>query len=200
MADVAQGGTPFSWTEAREKAAVLLAEDRATDAEVGAAVGVRRETIWAWKKHPAFAARVKEVAETLGEVALRYAVGRRARRLEGYDQRREELLRVVRERAADPAMAGVPGGGTGLLVRTVKVVGSGENAERVEEFKVDVGLLRELRELERQAAVEAGDWQEAPPEGSLSVGGVVLVVVPAGGRGPDPAKVLGLAGPKAPGG
>jgi hypothetical protein len=55
-------------------------------------------------------------------------------------------------------MKGVPGGTTGLLVRTYKTLGSGESQRVVEEFTVDVALLKELREHEKQAAQELGHW------------------------------------------
>jgi hypothetical protein len=71
---------------------------------------------------------------------------------------RGAIAGVIAERAADPDMANVPGGRTGLLVRRVKVIGSGDNAREVCEYEVDTGLLKELRELEKQAAVEAGQW------------------------------------------
>jgi len=49
---------------------------------------------------------------------------------------------------------------TGYMVRTVKQIGGGDTAQVVEEFAVDTGLLRELREIEEQAAIECGDWVE----------------------------------------
>ena len=55
-------------------------------------------------------------------------------------------------------MQNVPGGRAGLLVRRVKSIGAGENAREVVEYEVDTALLKELRELERQAAQEAGQW------------------------------------------
>src|ERR1051325_3279587 len=72
-------------------------------------------------------------------------------RVDGYDRRRSELLTIVAERAVNPDYIKVPGGRTGWLVRTVKQIGGGENAERVEEYAFDAGLHRELRELEKQA-------------------------------------------------
>ncbi len=70
------------------------------------------------------------------------------------------LQQVIAERAADPTMADVPGGTTGLLVRTVKALGHGADARIVEEYAVDTGLLRELRAHEEQAAKELGQWTE----------------------------------------
>lgn len=55
-------------------------------------------------------------------------------------------------------MKDVPGGNTGLLVRTTKGIGSGDTFQIVDEYAVDTGLLRELREHEKQAAQELGQW------------------------------------------
>lgn len=152
------GSENFRWTKPREDAAVLLAEDLLTDAEIGARVGVTDRQMRTWKLHPEFAARVQSLAREMGDAAKRHAISRKARRVQGYDDRRRRLLEVVEARAGD--MPGVAGGPTGLLVRTVKVVGSGPAAQVVEEYAVDTGLLKELRELEKQAAVELGQWTE----------------------------------------
>ena len=45
-------------------------------------------------------------------------------------------------------------------MRTLKQLGRGDEAETVEEFRVDTGLLKELRETEKQAAQELGQWAE----------------------------------------
>jgi hypothetical protein len=153
-----QNPTPFEWTVARERAAALLADGEFTDQEVADEVGVSRWTLWSWRQHPEFAARVRQITERAGEELGRHAIARKLRRMAAYDRRWRALNRVIEGRAADPAMRGVPGGETGLLVRTVKVIGSGEAAREVEEYKLDAALLKELRELERQAAEEAGQW------------------------------------------
>jgi hypothetical protein len=51
----------------------------------------------------------------------------------------------------------VPGGKTGLVVKTVKAVGKGEDFRLVEQYQLDVGLLKAILEHERRAAEEAGD-------------------------------------------
>jgi hypothetical protein len=153
-----QNATPFAWTVARERAAALLADGELSDREVANEVGVDRPTLWRWRQHPDFAARVRSILERAAEELERHAIARKARRMRTYDERWRELQRVIAERAAAPEMQSVPGGKTGLLARRVKVVGGGENAREVEEYEVDTALLKELRELERQAAVEAGQW------------------------------------------
>ena len=74
-------------------------------------------------------------------------------------------------------MAGA-GHETGLLVRTYKLLGRGEDAQLVEEYKVDDGLLRELRELEKHSATELGQWMEKQEHsGQVAVQRIVEVAV-----------------------
>jgi hypothetical protein len=142
------------------EAARLLATDELTDAAIAKRVGVCRRTLYSWQKQPEFQARLAELRAELGEVASRYAVGHLARRIRWLNGRIRRMMRIIRERAKDPAMRGVPGGDTGLLVRRVKGLGSGENLRLVEEYHVDTALLKELREHEKQAAIELGQWTE----------------------------------------
>lgn len=156
----AQKKALWKWNKAKHDAAQLLAADEFTDQEIADRVGIIRNTLWVWKKSPEFAARVKELAEQLGDLALRYAIGRRARRLRALEDRWERLKRVIAERASALEMAGAPGGDTGLLCRTLKSIGAGDHAEKVEEYELDAALLKELREHEKQAAIELGQWSE----------------------------------------
>ena len=54
------------------------------------------------------------------------------------------------------------------MVRNVKQIGGGDTAQVVEEYVLDTGLLREVREIEKQAAIECGDCfeHEKAPDGS----------------------------------
>ena len=64
----------------------------------------------------------------------------------------------------------LPGGKTGLLTHDVKTVGSGTCAERVHVYAVDTGLLKQMLDLERQAAAEVGQRAgEAMDTGDLIV-------------------------------
>lgn len=67
-------------------------------------------------------------------------------RVDGYNERREQFLQIVRDR--------------GWMAKTTKMIGGGDNAEKVEEFAFDAALARELRELEKQAAQDLGQWTE----------------------------------------
>lgn len=145
----------FRWNQAKHEAAQLLAVDELTDDEIGQKVGADPRTLYRWRQHPEFAARVAEIVRALGEVSRRVAIANRNRRVRWLNDRVERMHSVIRERAAEPAMQEVPGGKTGLMVRTVRGVGAGII---VEEYEVDTALLKELREHEKQAAQEVGQW------------------------------------------
>lgn len=149
----------FRWTAARARAAVLLAEDALTDAEIAARADVSDRQLRTWKRHPEFWARVQEHVAALEAATLRYRIARRRERVAALDERWQLMARVIAARGE--AMTGeAPGSETGLLVRQVKVVGSGEHQRTVEEYAVDTGLLRELRGTEEQAAREVGQWAD----------------------------------------
>jgi hypothetical protein len=144
----------FEWTATRAEAAYLLAEDQLTDDQIAERLRLNRRTLTRWKDCPGFQARVAEHRDAIEQAITSRGIARRARRVEALDRRWEKMRSVIDARAADPDMAAVPGGPTGLLVRSYKQVGE----DRVEEYEVDAGLLRELREHEKQAAQELGQW------------------------------------------
>src|SRR3974377_946566 len=49
---------------------------------------------------------------------------------------------------------------TGLCVRKQRVIGTGKNAKVIEDYEVDTALLYALASLEKQAAIETGQWSE----------------------------------------
>lgn len=180
MPQTAQNVTPWEWTEARLLAAQLVAEDRLTDREIAATVEVHRKTLWLWQQREEFRVRVSEIRAALRESILTEGIAARDRRVAAYDRRWRKMEAVIDARAKDPAMAGVPGGATGLLSHDVKMIGGGEAAERVDVYEVDTGLLRELREVEKQAAQDLGQWTERR-EHTGKDGAELVVKVLAGG-------------------
>lgn len=153
-----ENATPEGLTGQQEEAALLVAQDLLIDDQIAARVGVNDVTIWRWKRDPAFAARVAEHRGLWRERMTGQGLADLQNRIDAYNDRWRRLRQVIVARADDPELRDVPGGSTGMLVRTFKGIGGGERAEMVEEFAVDVGLLRELRELEKQAAQDLGQW------------------------------------------
>lgn len=142
----------------RDEAAQLLAEDRLTDREIAGQVGITERQLNRWKLLPEFDAGIQQIrAETAARLKAQ-GIRLKETRLTKLNTIVEKIELVITERADD--MAKVPGGSSGLLVRTLKQLGGGENAEIVEEYSVDTRLLKEFREYLRHAAVEVGQWTE----------------------------------------
>lgn len=151
--------SPFLWTHARAEAAVLVAEDAVTDEEIAATVGVSRRTLTTWKQHPAFRERVAEKVAELDAAVSRFVIAKRRERVRIRDEQLAKLLTVQEERAA--AYQGqAPGGGTGTQVRQLKVIGTGDSQQVIEEWVTDTGMQSEMRSLMKEAAQELGQWSE----------------------------------------
>ena len=155
----------------QEHAAELLADDDLSDIQIAAEVGVSDRTIDRWKKLPEFQARVAVHRERLAQRIMAYGIARREMRIRDLDDRHRRLKQVIAARAVSLAQE-IPGGESGMLVKTVKVIGAGSAQQVIEEYPVDTGLLRELRAHEEQAAKEMGQWAEktqAQVDGTLKI-------------------------------
>lgn len=152
-------GQKFTWTGARERAALMVAEDELTDAEIAEAVGISRQGLVKWKQHPEFQARIAEHVKTLEASVMRYAIAKKRKRVERLNRDWLRIQQVFDERAEEMGNEAA-GGSTGILQRTVKVVGAGSAQQTIEEYSIDTAALRELRGLEEQAAKETGQWVE----------------------------------------
>jgi transposase-like protein len=150
---------PFRLSARRAKAAQLVAEGALTEAQIAAQLGIHDRQLRRWKKHPVFAELVADIAEKLAAEIRGKGLVELRNRVNALNQRWNRLHRIIDDRAKDKTMR-APGASTGLLTRTYKQIGSGESAEKVEEYQVDTGLLKELREHEKQAAQELGQWSD----------------------------------------
>jgi hypothetical protein len=151
--------TGFRLTARRAKAAQLLAEDALTDEQIAAKVGITRQGLAKWKRQPAFAELVTEIAAKLAAEIRGKGLVELSNRVDALNARWARLHRVIDARAKDKTMT-APGADTGLLTRTQKLIGSGPRARVVDEYAVDGVLLKELREHEKQAAQELGQWSK----------------------------------------
>lgn len=148
-----------AWTAEKERAALLVAQDRLSDELIAADIGIDRRTLARWKVDETFAARVSQIVEEVKAAVIARGIAEKQNRIDAYNDRWKRMQKVIEGRAVEHA--GYAGGGaTGLLVRQLKSVGRGEDTQTVEEYAVDTGLLRELREHEKQAAMEVGDWTD----------------------------------------
>ena len=156
---MSQNVPEFEWTEQRVLAATLVSQDSLTDEQIAAEVGIDRRTLTRWKAEAEFKRRVEVIVRETQEKLVARGIAEKQNRIDALNRRWNLMDEVIRQRAEN--LSEVKGGGnTGLLVRQVKGVGSGEAFKIVEEYAVDTGLLKELREHEKQAAIELGEWTE----------------------------------------
>lgn len=153
--------------------ALLVADDRLNDEQIAERAGITRRTLTTWKQHPEFAARVAEHVAAQREAVMSQGIADKVKRIAALDDRWDRMQTVIAERADVDEWSDVAGWGTGLLVHQRKQIGGGRDAQVVDEFAVDTGLLKELRAHEEQAAKELGQWTEKLEH----AGEVVLKVV-----------------------
>ena len=159
MADVHKA-SPFRWSKNSTQAAIDLAEDELSDEAIAAKAGVTRRTLANWKLHPEFQQRISDELTALQNAMRREPIAKRRYRLRKLGELEQRAWTVVTERADDPDIAHVPGGKSGMVVRQIKIVGTGKMAREVEEYAYDTGLSRDLQAIYEQGAKEVGDWQE----------------------------------------
>lgn len=183
---------PFRWTAQREEAAILIAHDRLTHKQIAEQVGVEeRKTLYRWQQHPEFSQRVAEIRAEYRKAVLERGIANVTVRIAALNERHQLLQRIIAERADAYEMQDVPGGSTGLLTRELRSMGTGQHQTVIEEYKVDTGLLNELRQHEKQVAQELGQWTEkrelTGKDGApLPASPTVLVYLPDNGRADEP--------------
>ncbi len=159
----------FAWTGAREQAAIEIAEGCFRPREIADHVGVETAAISAWLREPEFRARVEEHIAEIRERVVHLGIARTEIRITKMNDRWLRGHQLIEDRAAEAY--DTPGGKTGLLAREEKMIGGGPLAEKVEVYKVDTGLLKELRELEMSAAKQLNQLTErvelSSPAGSV---------------------------------
>ena len=148
---------PFRWTPARERAALLVADDAIPDKQIAAEIGISERHLERWKRRPEFAERIAAIRDETRAKLVALGIADKQNRIDAYNARWRLMRQVIAERGADPAMQAVPGGTTGLLVKSYTFSPQGDPYE---EYAVDTGLLKELREHEKQAATELSQWVE----------------------------------------
>lgn len=147
-------------TRRQEAAAQLVAKGSQTHEALAAQLGINSQTLLRWRRQEAFTTRIQALQDAMAAAVVSEGIALRTKRVAALNDRWNRMQRVIDERAEDPEVSHVPGGTTGLMVHTVKMIGGGRDATTVDEYAVDVGLLKELRAHEEQAAKELGQWTE----------------------------------------
>lgn len=141
------------------RAARLIAEGWHTFPAIAKKIGITRQQLLNWRSEPAFKAKVDDFKRIYAERVRSEFIASTDNRVKLLNQVARDLLKVKKERGEE--LKYVAGGSTGLLVRRYKSIGSGETAEKVEEFELDSVLLKELREHMTQVARELGQLDKA---------------------------------------
>lgn len=179
-----QNATGFCWSTRTQKAALLVAKDEQSDQMIADMLKINRTTLARWKSRPEFQARVEEHREGWRQEIKARGIAEKQNRVDALNDRWDRMRRVIDERAEDPSVAHVPGGPTGLIVHDVKGVGKGDDFQLIDLYAVDTGLLKELRDHEKQAAQELGQWVDkvAP---TTPEGGALTFTIAIDRREPD---------------
>lgn len=150
----------WRWSEPKERAAILCAEDALTDREIAAELGIGRRTLADWKEFAEFRERVTDLARRANTASLRTWIGKRQERVGRLLTQAERIERVVALRAEaallDPSMPETAK--TGLMVGRTILSARGD-VERTD-WTLDTGLCREYRATLEQAARELGQLSE----------------------------------------
>jgi hypothetical protein len=96
--------------------------------------------------------RVAQIQAELSAGTVALEISSRNARVRALQDRWDRMRQLIEQRAASPDFAKVPGGTTGLLCRDLR-------CKDTPVYKLDTGLLAELRAHEQQAALELSQWQ-----------------------------------------
>jgi hypothetical protein len=102
-------------------------------------------------RNPNIRSRVAQIQAELSAGTIAFEISSRNARVQALQDRWDRMRRVIEQRAASPDFAKVPGGTTGLLCRDLR-------CKDTPVYKIDAGLLAELRAHEQQAARELSQW------------------------------------------
>lgn len=139
----------------QEKAAVMLASGEYTRGQVAKEIGVTKASIDNWRMHdPLFVERMKVETRIMAGKFLEEGLALKGKRIQVLTNMYERIMDAIEARGN--SMPRVPGGSTGLVSRTFKSLGSGDNAETVEEHEIDTATVREIRAILRDVAEELG--------------------------------------------
>jgi len=138
----------------------MVADDSQSDQDIADTLRIGKRTLERWKLLPAFKARVAEIVAAYREAVMSEGIADKANRVADLNDRWKRMRQVIVKRAADPKLASVPGGDTGLLVHQVKGIGKGPDFMLVDMYAVDTALLAEMRNTETAAARELGQLIE----------------------------------------
>lgn len=150
----------FKWDGRKRRAVELLAANLLTHDEIAAEVNVNPSTLTRWKGHPEFEAAWHAAEDAHKDAVRAEGIANKQNQLDALNDRWAALKTIVAERGASAEMQNVPGGKTGLIVKTYKAVGVGPDMQLMPEYAVDTGTLKSFLDIEKQGAQLAGFWED----------------------------------------
>jgi len=166
---MSQNGTDFEFDGAKRRAVELVAFDVLSDDEIAREVGRTRQTLARWKREPEFMAAVGvAIAENTAAIKAE-GIANKQNRIDEAKARHDALKVIIGERGADEHIASFPGGSTGFIAPSLKLIKIIDESEetgpdvRYKEFwehTFDSSLFAAFANLEKQIAQETGQWEE----------------------------------------
>jgi len=101
--------------------------------------------------------RVSELRREIDSSYICRQITERDERLKAAQERWGGMREVIQARKTGDWSRALK---TGLCVRKQRVIGTGKNAKIIEDHEVDTGLLDTMAALEKQVAIETGQWTE----------------------------------------
>lgn len=159
----------------KHKAAIHLAEGYLSERAIARELNIARSTLQEWKQEPDFIEVQTEYEQIIRADCLNLSIANKLDRLQTLDmlyRKGKEIIRARQERygrelaeAESPENATrrffgddtPPEAATGLMVRNVTMSATGQ---KVVNWAYDSALAKDLKDTEKQAAQELGQWDE----------------------------------------
>lgn len=181
----------FEWTAGATDAAQMIADGDLSYEAIARSVNCAPNTLLKWRAHPEFQAKVEEHRRDYREHVRRRGIAIREKRIASLNSRHDLMMQVIAERAADPRMAEIAGGTTGLVVITdwkrlpkdeskPKVLddaGMEKESPLVAVVEFDAALVKALSDHEKQAAQDLGEWTNKTEVTGANGGAVGITVI-----------------------
>jgi len=127
-----------------------------TDRNVAELCGVAERTVEYWKAEPAFRARVGNLMAQATAAALKSGITRKATRIRYLDSRHTNLQ--VRKTKLEQVMEERQGVGSESPIGPEGWLTEALHMGMAQLLKATLDIDKELREIEKQAAIECGQW------------------------------------------
>lgn len=137
----------------------MICEEGMTTTQVAESVGYPPSVVRMWLRRDDYQAKIREYHELFEEQMMQLSVAQKSRRIADLQTLLNKQKQVIDERAT--AYSHIPvGGGSGLLVKQTKSVGTGPTAYEVSEYVYDSAIVKDILSIHKQAAIELGQWSE----------------------------------------